>query len=132
MRIIQHNGFGANTPPREVRKKNVWASDQPSTVVIEGLPENDQIIGLVTRFVEGEAVDLTIQVGVANCHPNDDYCRKIGKEVAYRKIQTYLASLVHASVSTGTIKIRLKTRDGDLYLVYVQGKRPVLECETFA
>jgi hypothetical protein len=74
LKIIQHNGYGKNTPPYEERK-SPW-SFKPFSIVVEHVPESDEIVGLVSRFLEGETVEVAMNVGVARCHPKDDFCRR--------------------------------------------------------
>lgn len=131
MKIIQHNSYEGFTPSKENRV-SCRDSRAPSTILIEGAPEWDALVSYLSRFLEGEVVEIPLVIGVARCHPNDDYNRKTGLETAQKNIKQYSAKIDSMWMTNQKIiEVGLKTFDGDLRIRYVEGKRPQLRSQTF-
>lgn len=84
MKFYFHNCFKGDTPNRAQRKSK---KTPQGTLFIEA-PHADVFKGLVIAATTKGRRVLTMMVGLSWCHPDDNFSKKIGREIAESKSQT--------------------------------------------
>lgn len=101
MRFITHTTFKSFTPPRDARK----FYERPTTVIIDIDQDKEELIQLLNVFSNGSDVSLTVKIGTAIVHPQDQFEKKKGTQVAENNIQKVIFNLKSASIARGVVNM---------------------------
>lgn len=88
MKFIEFNNFKGQTPKVADRRR----MQRQSTVFIE-LPDIDLIGEAAAHYVLGYDRIISVRVGVAITHPNDNFCKRIGRLTAIDNSKIYEFSI---------------------------------------
>lgn len=80
------------------------------------LPDKEDLLDLTEPFYRK---DLPINLGIAKLHPNDQYSKKIGREVSSKKLIQYYAKIVETFHERDIIRIKLEVHGKNLPFKYL-------------
>lgn len=84
MLFVHHRSFGSNTPKIQQRRN----LGRAGTTVIS-VPDLPLIAVAAKQLVLGIQCEMSIDIGQSFCHPKDQFSRKVGLDVANKKIVSY-------------------------------------------
>lgn len=102
-KFVKHLSYGATTPSRKNRK----ASSERAKTIIFDLPEYQAFMNGLKNVMLGHTSDMVISAGVATCHPDDEYVKKIGIQKAEAAMRQYVCSISSAIFNGDTVLLRL-------------------------
>lgn len=101
----------------------------PATVVMSGVPKLRWFIVEVLTFGNVDLVHVPLLFGYAPCHPDDQFVRKIGVEVATKKSVIISFTVTSLWVTKDRTTVRLESDDWIVELEYKEDKGPkLLDC----
>lgn len=130
MDLIKHFDWGQQTPTLQERKRRAKAGVNAVTVACSGVPSKEDFTKDIIRLTYGERVFVQIQLGYAVCHPEDQYSRSLGVEIATSAQRPCEFELISSEVSCRKVTVRLENKSENIYVVIsypFQAVRPVLE-----
>ena len=140
-KIIQHNSWGSFTAPKNERKCQF--SFRPSTQYIDQIPPYDKWVDAMHVLGQGTPVKVKLLVGEARVHPDDEYKKKEGIQVAMTNAKEDLYDVnsitirddysIHVDISSEDFSIALsihKNSGPRLKGMIRRGKNVKRKCET--
>ncbi|CAB5221068.1 hypothetical protein UFOVP244_77 [uncultured Caudovirales phage] len=130
MDLIKHFDWGQCTPTLQERKRRAKAGVNAVTVACSGVPSKEDFIKDIIRLTYEERVFVQIRLGYAVVHPEDQYSRTLGLQIAKSDQKTYEFELINCEVNCRKISVRLenKSENIDIIISYpYKAVRPVLE-----
>jgi hypothetical protein len=112
MYLIAHLAWKEKTPTLTERKWFASKNVIPMTVVCTNFPSLQDIVHESARLSYGERVFTELDIGEAFCHPEDQYCKKIGSNQATSAIKTHEFELTSVSLTAKGIAANFSRTDG--------------------
>lgn len=63
----------------------------------------------VEEFVKGNSLPVVFSIGKSKVHPNDRFCKKIGRELAIQRMSRQTAKVHHVFIREQDMKVYLVT-----------------------
>jgi len=123
--IIQHNGWGAFTAPRNERSAEY--SFQPTTKYIDQIPPYAKLVDALHVMGQGVEVQILLLVGEARVHPKDDYIKKEGVRIAMENAKEERYVVREMSITNkNEIRVKVSGDDFDISFKVPKESRPKL------
>ncbi len=119
-KFIKHLSYGAATPSKKVRK----TSNQRAKTIIFEIPEYHSFISNLKNAILGHMAPISLSAGVATCHPEDEFTRKVGIAKATEAMKPYLCTIANVNLGNKMSHVRLVS-GGNVFVVELNHEQQV-------
>lgn len=115
---IYHYTFGSETPKVEDRSYY----DVPHTVAAHGIPSYEDVMKML---LDGDFKQITLNIGISITHPNDEFSRSVGRQLAMSRMCRRVFNIQSVTFSEPNKASIWLSSDGGatLYLMQIEVKK---------
>ena len=127
MRLIKHDCCGTGWPRSRRQISKVYRAD---TLVVDYAPDYTEMLERVGQALFDDLREIDLKVGLAETHPDDNFCKKTGIVLADSRSKIHTGVIVGITYTVEHFVVAIDIMSLRIHITYAKNKRPFISKQT--